>query len=101
MSPRTHIVINGFRPLALTKRQAILALGSSKLVQRMLHSVRHHTEERPWLSLVREGAQGVRVLIDTRSLEEAFERLKEGEAPPLMPSEKPHDCSKNRYRKER
>lgn len=87
MSPRPQIVIHGIRPLALTKRQTILVLGSPKLVQRMLHSVRHNMEARPWLTVVREGSPGVEALIKTTSVEEAFERLKAGETPPLMPSE--------------
>ena len=50
---------NGTRPLALTKRQAVGGSSSS----------------------------GRDLLIDTDSVETAYERLLDGEQPPLMPSE--------------
>jgi hypothetical protein len=36
-----QISFHGVRPLALTKRQVVIALGSSKLVTRMLWASRH------------------------------------------------------------
>jgi len=70
------------RPLALNKKQVIAALGSSKLVARMLWASRYAAD--PWLVLVRQGRD---LLIDTASVESAYERLLNGEQPPLMPSE--------------
>jgi hypothetical protein len=79
----THLVsFGGVRPLALTKRQAISALGSSKLVTRMLWASRHAGDQ--WLIIVRSGRD---LLIDTSSVEAAYGRLLNGEQPPLMPSE--------------
>ena len=81
--PSSHRVsFNGTRPLALTKRQAVSALGSSKLVARMLWASRHAGDR--WLVIVRSGRD---LLIDTDSVETAYERLLGGEQPPLMPSE--------------
>jgi hypothetical protein len=81
--PSSHRVsFNGTRPLALTKRQAVSALGSSKLVARMLWASRHAGDR--WLVIVRSGRD---LLIDTESVETAYERLLNGEQPPLMPSE--------------
>ena len=81
--PSSHRVsFNGTRPLALTKRQAVSALGSSKLVARMLWASRHAGDR--WLVIVRSGRD---LLIDTDSVETAYERLLNGEQPPLMPSE--------------
>jgi hypothetical protein len=79
-----HLVsFSGVRPLALTKRQAVSALGSSKLVARMLWASRHAGD--PWLVIVRSGRD---LLIDTASVEAAYGRLLDGEQPPLMPSER-------------
>jgi len=81
-----RISFNGMRPLALNKKQAIAALGSSKLVARMLWASRYAAD--PWLVLVRQGRD---LLIDTASVESAYERLLDGEQPPLMPCERrPH-----------
>jgi hypothetical protein len=79
-----HLVsFAGARPLALTKRQAITALGSSKLVARMLWASRYSGVQ--WLVIMRLGRD---LLIDTASVEAAYERLLGGEQPPLMPSER-------------
>ena len=80
------IVVNGIRPLAVTKKQAGIALGSVKTLQRMLWSARHRPDD-PWVKIVREGKPGTECLIDTASLEAAYARLYRGETPPLMPSE--------------
>ena len=49
-----HLVsFAGVRPLALTKRQAVCALGSSKLVARMLWASRNAGDQ--WLVIVRSG----------------------------------------------
>ena len=67
---RHRVSFNGTRPLALTKRQAVSALGSSKLVARMLWASRHAGDR--WLVIVRSGRD---LLIDTDSVETAYERL--------------------------
>jgi hypothetical protein len=86
--PETAIIsINGIRPLAVTKRQAIVAVGSPKVVQRMLWCARHQPAD-PWLRLARPGRAGTECLIDTESLEAAYRRLLGGDHPPLMPSER-------------
>jgi hypothetical protein len=81
------ITVHGVRPLAINKKQAGIALGSIKSLQRMLWCARHQPED-PWLKIVREGGQGVECLIDTASLEAAYARIYCGETPPLLPSEK-------------
>ena len=81
------IVVNGIRPLAVNKKQAGVALGSVKTLQRMLWCARHQPED-PWVKIVREGGPGTECLIDTASLEAAYSRIYHGEMPPLMPSEK-------------
>ena len=81
------IIVNGLRPLALSKKLAVQAIGSVKLVQRMLHATRHGLCEKPWLRIARWGEPGRDMLIDTSSVEEAYARLLAGEHPPLMPSE--------------
>jgi len=79
-----HLVsFAGVRPLALTKRQAVSALGSSKLVARMLWASRRAGDQ--WLVIVRSGRD---LFIDTASVEAAYGRLLNGEVPPLMPSER-------------
>lgn len=61
--------------------------GSRKIVDRMLHASRYGD---PWLEIVgnRKGKGGARVMIDYESAQRAYERLKNGETPPLMPSER-------------
>ena len=73
---------------AITKAEFIRWLGgSSKLVDRMLYASRHGD---PWVEIVsnRKGKGGARVTIDYVSAQKALERLKIGDAPPLMPSER-------------
>ena len=81
------IMVNGLRPLALSKKLTIQVLGSVKLVQRMLYATRHKLCEKPWLRIARWGEPGRDLLVDTSSVEEAYARLLAGEEPPLMPSE--------------
>ncbi|MEO8206643.1 MAG: hypothetical protein ABI615_10720 [Chthoniobacterales bacterium] len=71
------------RPLALTKKQIISVLGSTKLVDRMLWATRYAGEG--WFIIIREGRD---ILVATESVEEAYLRLVKGESPPLMPSER-------------
>jgi len=84
--PPFTITIHGVHPLAINKKQAGLALGSIKTLQRMLWSARHQPQD-PWLKIVREGGPGTECLIDTASVEAAYARIYQGEKPPLMPSE--------------
>ncbi len=63
-----RVSFNGMRPLALTKRQVVSVLGSSKLVARMLWASRHGGDR--WLLIVRSGRD---LLIDTESVEVAYE----------------------------
>lgn len=77
-----HVSFNGVRPLALTKRQVATALGSTKLVTRMLWASRHTADL--WLLVVRAGRD---LLIDTQSVETAYQRMLRGELPPRMPCE--------------
>jgi hypothetical protein len=92
--PSPGIVVNGIRPLAVTKKQAGVALGSVKTLQRMLWCARHRPDD-PWVKIVREGGPGTECLIDTASLEAAYARICRGEAPPLLPSEQRAAFGKN------
>ena len=83
------IVVNGVRPLVLTKKLLIQVLGSVKIVQRMLYATRHQLDPDPWLRIVRMGRPGCELLVDTSSVERAYARLLAGENPPRLPSEPP------------
>jgi hypothetical protein len=84
------IVVNGVRPLVLSKKLLIQVLGSVRLVQRMLYTTRHGIVPDPWLRIVRMGRPGCELLVDTSSVERAYARLLAGEEPPRLPSEPPH-----------
>lgn len=71
--------MSAIEPLALTKKDAYRMVGSPKLVQRWLHH--------GWVEIVRMGGRGRATLIDYDSLKRAYTRLKDGEPPPLLPSE--------------
>ena len=88
------IIVNGIRPLAVNKKQAGVALGSVKTLQRMLWCARHQPHD-PWVKIVREGGPGTECLIDTTSLESAYGRIFRGETPPLLPSEQRAVLDKN------
>ncbi len=86
--PPRQILINGVRPLALNLKRLKQIFGERpKLVARMLHATRNGD---PWLVFVtnKEGNPGKEVTVSTESAELAAERLKQGEEPPLLPSEK-------------
>lgn len=87
------IVVNGVRPLVLSKKLLIQVLGSVKLVQRMLYATRHQLAPDPWLRIVRWGRPGCELLVDTSSVESAYARLLAGEEPPRLPSE-PRDSGR-------
>lgn len=74
------IEVNGVRPLAVSKKILIQVLGSVKLAQRMLYATRHSLERDPWLRIVRWGRPGCELLVDTSSIERAYERLLSGES---------------------
>jgi hypothetical protein len=88
------IVVHGVRPLAVTKKQAAIALGSIKTLQRVLWCARHQPGD-PWVKIVREGGPGIECLIDTASLESAYARIYRGETPPLLPSERKSSSGRN------
>lgn len=83
------IVVNGVRPLVLSKKLLIQVLGSVRLVQRVLYATRHGIAPDPWLRIVRMGRPGCELLVDTSSVERAYARLLAGEEPPRLPSEPP------------
>jgi hypothetical protein len=82
-------------PRALKKRAAAQYLGGSiKLIDRMLFATRHGEH---WVDIVSniEGTPGRDVLIDRESLDAAYERLRNGEEPPLRPSEARYRVSRH------
>jgi hypothetical protein len=66
-------------PLAVTKKDAFRIVAMPKLVQRWLHH--------GWVEIVREGGRGRETVIDYESLKCAYQRFKNGQEPPLLPSE--------------
>lgn len=92
--PTAGIVVHGVRPLAVTKKQAAIALGSIKTLQRVLWCARHQPGD-PWVKIVREGGPGTECLIDTASLESAYARIYRGENPPPLPSERKSPFGRN------
>jgi len=81
-------VIAEIERVFLLKSEVIDIFGAwPKVVDRMLHATRNGL---PWLEIVsnRSGASGAEVRVTAKSVCEAVERLRGGEVPPLMPSEK-------------
>lgn len=71
----------------LNKKALIKAFGEQPtLVAQMLWAVRHHPELK-WLKIVREGRPGVELQVDRESADRAYARWRDGENPPLMPSQ--------------
>ena len=66
-------------PLAVTKKDAFRIVPMPKLVQRW----QHHG----WIIVVRPGGRGCETVFDYQSLKAAYERFKQGETPPPLPSE--------------
>ena len=84
---RTGIVQGSVKPLVLNRRQLVFIYGgASRLVARLLHASRHNPDN-GWLRIVRPGAPGVEVLVDRASAEAAYQRILQGQFPPLLPSE--------------
>ena len=81
------VSIGGIRPLALRKEDMLLLLPAPRLIQRLLATADLPPEER-WLVLARKGKPGCGLLVDTQSFELAYERIRRGEQPPLLPSER-------------
>lgn len=64
-------------------------VASSKLVQRWLYWTTHApSTEQGWLRIVRQGGRGTETIIDYASLKEAYIRFRNGDEPPLLPSER-------------
>jgi hypothetical protein len=78
-----------FEPLAVTRQRACDLVAFPKLVQRWLYWTNHApTAEQGWLRIVRPGGRGTETLIDYSSLKEAYNRFRNGDEPPLLPSER-------------
>ena len=79
------ILINGCRPLAITKSEFFMIIRSPRIAQRALYWTRRG---QPFVKILREGGRGCSLLIDTQSVEIFYANLLEGVAhPPLMPGE--------------
>lgn len=79
------ILINGYRPLAITKAEFFMVIRSPRIAQRALYWTRRG---QPFVKILREGGRGCSLLIDTRSVEVFYANLLEGAGqPPLMPGE--------------
>jgi hypothetical protein len=90
--PIRKISINGKEREFLLKSEVVELLGNwPKVVDRMLHATRDGV---PWLEIVsnRSGTSGAEVRVTAESVSRAVERLRRGEVPPLMPSEKKAAC---------
>ncbi len=83
-----RVEIRGYRPYALTRRDAESLLGAPKLLQRLVYWTAHASPPaQPWLRYLRQGGRGCGTLILTASFESAMDRMGRGEMPPPMPSE--------------
>jgi hypothetical protein len=81
-SPLSPIIINGCRPLAITKAEFFQALRSPRIGQRALYWTRRG---QPFVKILRQGGRGCTLLIDTLSAEIFYTDLLEGrcEPPPM------------------
>jgi hypothetical protein len=79
VNPRNAGASAIFEPLAVTKNTAMKMTAMPKLVQRWLHY--------DWIEIVRPGSRGRETIIDFASLKAAYGRYRNGEHPPLLPSE--------------
>ena len=88
--PPSPIIINGCRPLAITKAEFFQALRSPRIGQRALYWTRRG---QPFVKILRQGGRGCTLLIDTLSAEIFYADLLEGKCqPPPMPGECRKDC---------
>lgn len=84
-----HPIAFQYEPLAVTRQRAYELVAYTKLVQRWLYWTRHaDSPEKAWLQIVRPGGRGTETLIDYASLKEAYVRFRDGDEPPLLPSER-------------
>jgi hypothetical protein len=84
---KSEITVNGVKPLVVNKRVLVVVFGgATKLVEQLL-SVSSREPSSNWLDIVRPGSPGVEVLVDRASVERAYARIKNGELPPLLPSQ--------------
>jgi hypothetical protein len=91
---RAEITVNGVKPLAIDGRTlAAVFGGDAELAERLLF-VSKHDPSSIWLVLVQTGSPGVEFLIDSSSVERAYERIKKGELPPLLPQRNKAKSSK-------
>jgi len=82
------VEFKGEQRAVITKKELIELLGGSKkYVDRMIRASR---DGDPWLEFVgnRKVKGSTRLLIDIKSVERVLERIKRGETPPPMPSER-------------
>jgi hypothetical protein len=87
--PPSPIIINGCRPLAITKAEFFRILRSPRIGQRALYWTRRG---RPFVKILRQGGRGCTLLIDTLSVETFYAELLEGKCqPPPMPGERKKD----------
>jgi hypothetical protein len=90
--PPSPIIINGCRPLAITKAEFFRILRSPRIGQRALFWTRRG---QPFVKILRQGGRGCTLLIDTLSVETFYADLLEGRRqPPPMPGELKKDCPK-------
>ena len=88
--PPSPIIINGCRPLAITKAEFFRVLRSPRIGQRALYWTRRG---QPFVKILRQGGRGCTLLIDTLSAEIFYADLLEGKCqPPPMPGERRKDC---------
>jgi hypothetical protein len=69
------------KPFQITRAQLISKFSSPRLVARLIRA--------NWIRTVRKGGPGLEALFDYQSAETAYDRLKQGEQPPRLPSEEP------------
>jgi hypothetical protein len=67
-------------PFIVLRRDLFEMFGSPRLAQRIIHA--------GWIEIVRRGKPGRETLFDFHSAKGAYERLKRGEDPPLLPCER-------------
>jgi hypothetical protein len=88
--PPSPIIINGCRPLAITKAEFFRILRSPRIGQRALYWTRRG---QPFVKILRQGGRGCTLLIDTLSAETFYADLLEGKCePPPMPGERKKGC---------
>ena len=81
--PPSPIIINGCRPLAITKAEFFQVLRSPRIGQRALYWTRRG---QPFVKILRQGGRGCTLLIDTLSAETFYTDLLEGKCQHMGPS---------------